>query len=170
MSGERARKTAKKAAKKKANKRASYEPRKKPPPIEEADQDVPAQNPKLRPGAEKKKLARGMKHGLSKLNEERAAIAERCFKLGLGYRSVAEVLGISGSALLKWQRQYPSLKRRFRKARGAGKQFAAGALAKNIMNGNVAAQIFFLKTRVPEFRENQIEDDEQDIEDVEAYL
>lgn len=74
-------------------------------------------------------------------------------RLGLSYDSAAQLAAVTPETLRQWRRADDGFSADCEKAKGEGKRFIVGKLVENARGGNVAAQIYWLKTRCPEFRE-----------------
>lgn len=80
-------------------------------------------------------------------------------RLGLDYKSAAQVAGVTERTVRNWRQGDESFSLGCEKAIGEGKMRVAAKLVAAINNGNVTAMIFWLKTRTMEFRESaQVEE------------
>lgn len=73
--------------------------------------------------------------------------------VGLSYEVAADFAGIHRDTLLDWRRKDEAFSAAIKGATARGKVGVAGKLMELIRSGNVAATIFWLKTRTEEFRE-----------------
>lgn len=75
---------------------------------------------------------------------------------GLSNEQIAHNLGISLSSLYKWQAEHKEFNDALQKGKQVVDFMMENALFRNGMNGNVAAQIFWLKNRKPDkWKEHQ---------------
>jgi hypothetical protein len=76
-------------------------------------------------------------------------------RLGFSEQSAAEYVGIPRTTVTSWKETVDGFEQAVEQARGGGKRFVASQLMKLVLSGNVAATIFWLKTRCQEFREQK---------------
>lgn len=89
----------------------------------------------------------------SKRTPEVEALIVKALGVGLSYEVAADFAGIHRDTLLAWRRADEAFSASIKAATARGKVGVAGRLMSLIQNGNVAATIFWLKTRTEEFRE-----------------
>lgn len=77
-------------------------------------------------------------------------------RLGFSEQSAAEYIGVPRTTVTSWKDTVDGFEQEVDRARGGGKRFVASQLMKLVMSGNVAATIFWLKTRTQEFREQRV--------------
>lgn len=81
------------------------------------------------------------------------ALILKALGVGLSYEVAADFAGVHRDTLLAWRRSDESFSAAVKEATARGKVGVAGRLMSLIQSGNVAATIFWLKTRTEEFRE-----------------
>jgi hypothetical protein len=79
--------------------------------------------------------------------EERMAQAESLAACGLKLEDLARCLGISYQTMNERRKEYPEFSEAIKRGEAKGIATVASALIKNAKNGNVSAQIFYLKCR-----------------------
>lgn len=89
----------------------------------------------------------------SKRTPEVEALIIKALGVGLSYEVAADFAGIHRDTLLAWRRDDETFSAAIKEATARGKVGVAGRLMSLIQSGNVAATIFWLKTRTEEFRE-----------------
>lgn len=89
----------------------------------------------------------------SKRTPEVEALILKALGVGLSYEVAADFAGIHRDTLLSWRRADEGFSAAIKEATARGKVGVAGRLMSLIQSGNVAATIFWLKTRTEEFRE-----------------
>ena len=89
----------------------------------------------------------------SKRTPEVEALIIKALGVGLSYEVAADFAGVHRDTLLAWRRSDETFSAAIKEATARGKVGVAGRLMSLIQNGNVAATIFWLKTRTEEFRE-----------------
>ena len=89
----------------------------------------------------------------SKRTPEVEALIIKALGVGLSYEVAADFAGIHRDTLLAWRRSDETFSAAIKEATARGKVGVAGRLMSLIQSGNVAATIFWLKTRTEEFRE-----------------
>lgn len=84
---------------------------------------------------------------------------------GLTNNQIAEKIGISKQTFYDWLKKYPDLSDSLKENKDVVDRKVENALLKNALNGNVTAQIFWLKNRKPnewrEKRETEVNDEQQ---------
>jgi len=89
----------------------------------------------------------------SKRTPEVEALIIKALGVGLSYETAADFAGIHRDTLLDWRRKDEAFSAAIKGATARGKVGVAGKLLELVRAGNVAACIFWLKTRTVEFRE-----------------
>tara|TARA_R100000315_G_scaffold32424_1_gene13136 strand:- start:28 stop:537 length:510 start_codon:yes stop_codon:yes gene_type:complete len=89
----------------------------------------------------------------SKRTPEVEALIAKALSLGLSFEVAADLAGIHRDTLLDWRRKDEDFSAAIKQSTAQGKMAVAGRLMTLIHGGNVAATIFWLKTRTEEFRE-----------------
>lgn len=89
----------------------------------------------------------------SKRTPEVERLIIKALGVGLSYEVAADFAGIHRDTLLDWRRKDEGFSAAIKGATARGKVGVAGKLMELIRSGNVAATIFWLKTRTEEFRE-----------------
>lgn len=85
---------------------------------------------------------------------------------GLTNNQIAEKIGISKQTFYDWLKKYPDLSDSLKENKDVVDRKVENALLKNALNGNVTAQIFWLKNRKPnEWREKRDDVQQTVIED-----
>ena len=75
---------------------------------------------------------------------------------GLTNNQIADKIGISKQTFYDWLKKYPDLSDSLKENKDVVDRKVENALLKNALNGNVTAQIFWLKNRKPnEWREKR---------------
>ena len=89
----------------------------------------------------------------TKRTPEAEALIIKALGVGLSYEVAADFAGVHRDTLLDWRRKDETFSASIKGATARGKVGVAGKLMELIRAGNVAATIFWLKTRTEEFRE-----------------
>lgn len=89
----------------------------------------------------------------SKRTPAAEALILKALGVGLSYEVAADFAGVHRDTLLDWRRKDEAFSASIKGATARGKVGVAGKLMELIRAGNVAATIFWLKTRTEEFRE-----------------
>ena len=94
----------------------------------------------------------------TKRTPEAREIICRAVRLGLDYKTAAQVAGMCYDTLRAWREEDEDFSGDLEKAKGEGKETYAALLLRDAKAGKVAATIFWLKTRTDEFKEHRPED------------
>ena len=143
--------------------RASPKPPKAKPPTRTKKAKGASRQP-ARATTGKKKLGRPTKRTPDAEN-----LIIKALGVGLSYEVAADFAGIHRDTLLDWRRKDEAFSASIKGATARGKVGVAGKLMELIRAGNVAATIFWLKTRTEEFRELK-QDRQVDAETIAADL
>lgn len=88
------------------------------------------------------------------LEKDKLTLLEGWARNGLTYEQIAKNMGIGLTSLKDWRKKEPAIDEALKKGREVVDFEVENALYKNAINGNVTAQIFWLKNRKPkEWRE-----------------
>lgn len=117
------------------------------------------------PKAKATKLGRPTKRTL-----ELDAVVRRALQRGLSLNRAADLIGVSSETLRRWRATDDAFEATVKKAQATGVLIAAEHLWQLIETGNVAANIYWLKTRAEEFREIKHIDRIGDTEELAAEL
>lgn len=74
----------------------------------------------------------------------------RLIRLGMTDEEIAEELGVSRMALWRWREKYPEFRYAIKEAKDAQDARVVSSLMRTAHEGNVTAQIFWLKNRQPD--------------------
>jgi len=97
-------------------------------------------------------------------------VVRRALQRGLSLNRAADLIGVSSETLRRWRATDESFEATVKKAQATGVLIAAEHLWQLIETGNVAANIYWLKTRAEEFREIKQVDRLADAEALAAEL
>ena len=90
------------------------------------------------------------------LTEEGLVLIGGWARDGLSKEQIAENMGICRDTLYEWEKKFTDISDALKKGREVADRNVENALYKNAMNGNIAAQIFWLKNRKPnEWKDKQ---------------
>lgn len=90
------------------------------------------------------------------LEEDKLILLEGWARDGLTYEQIAKNMGIDVTTLRDWRKKHPTISTILKRGREVVDYEVENALLKNAMEGNVTAQIFWLKNRQKEkWREKQ---------------
>ena len=89
----------------------------------------------------------------TKRTPEAEDLIVKALGVGLSFEVAADFAGVHRDTLLAWRRTDETFSAAIKGATARGKVGVAGKLMELIRSGNVAATIFWLKTRTEEFRE-----------------
>lgn len=97
------------------------------------------------------------------VEKDKLILLEGWARNGLTYEQIANNMGICLASLKEWRKKEPIIDEALKKGREVVDFEVENALYKNAINGNVTAQIFWLKNRKPkEWREKiEISDNTQ---------
>ena len=116
------------------------------------------------------RAATGKKMGRpTKRTPQAEALIVKALGVGLSFEVAADFAGIHRDTLLDWRRKDETFSAAIKGATARGKVGVAGKLMELIRAGNVAATIFWLKTRTEEFREMK-QDKQADTETIAQEL
>lgn len=105
------------------------------------------------------------------LTEDKLTLLEGWARNGLTYVQIAKNMGIGETTLKEWRKKEPAINDAMKKGREVVDFEVENALYKNAINGNVTAQIFWLKNRRPkEWREKIEISDNTQINKLDALL
>lgn len=105
------------------------------------------------------------------LEQDNLTLLEGWARDGLTYEQIAHNMGIDVTTLRDWRKKQPTISTILKRSRAVVDYEVENALLKNAMEGNVTAQIFWLKNRKKtEWREkiesNENENDIQNAKDI----
>lgn len=97
--------------------------------------------------------------------KDKLILVEGWARDGLTNEQIAEKLGINPDTLYKYMKQYPEISETLKKGKEVVDYEVENALLKNALEGNITAQIFWLKNRKPDKWKDKIETnkDNQDV-------
>lgn len=84
------------------------------------------------------------------LEDDKLILLEGWARDGLTYEQIAKNIGIDTSTLWDWRKKQPNISNVLKKGREVVDFEVENALLKNALDGNVTAQIFWLKNRKKE--------------------
>ena len=106
----------------------------------------------------------------SKRTPELDNVVRRALQRGLSLNRAADLIGVSAETLRRWRASDDNFEATIKTAQAGGVLVAAEHLWRLMEAGNVAATIFWLKTRTEEFREHKQGDRALDTETLAAEL
>lgn len=90
---------------------------------------------------------------------------------GLTDEQIAQNMGINPTTLYEWKKKYPKISESLKRSKDVADRQVENALFKNAINGNITAQIFWLKNRKPDkWRDKQEYEDRTAIEKLDEIL
>lgn len=89
---------------------------------------------------------------------------------GLTDDQIAHNMGVGYSTLKEWKRKYSELSDVLKETKDVVDRQVENALYKNAINGNITAQIFWLKNRKPRQWRDRVEVHENDDDNVKAFI
>lgn len=90
------------------------------------------------------------------LTEEGLVLIGGWARDGLSKEQIAENMGICRDTLYEWEKKFADISDALKKGREVADRNVENALYQNALNGNIAAQIFWLKNRKPnEWKDKQ---------------
>ena len=100
------------------------------------------------------------------LEQDKLTLLEGWARDGLTYEQIANNMGIGLTTLKEWRQKEPTIQSTLKKGREVVDYEVENALLKNALDGNVTAQIFWLKNRKKDQWREKIEnnDEEKDIQ------
>lgn len=112
---------------------------------------------------------------MSKINEwledDKLILLEGWARSGLTYEQIAHNMGIGLTTLKEWRQKEPAISSILKKGREVVDFEVENALLKSALEGNVTAQIFWLKNRKKiEWREKQEYNNEEELSKLDQLL
>ncbi len=112
---------------------------------------------------------------MSKINEwlehDKLILLEGWARDGLTYEQIANNMGIDVTTLREWRKKEPTISTTLKKGKEVVDFEVENALLKSALEGNVTAQIFWLKNRKKEqWREKQEYTNDQELEKLDKLL
>ena len=100
------------------------------------------------------------------LEQDKLTLLEGWARDGLTYEQIANNMGIGLTTLKEWRQKEPTIQSTLKKGREVIDYEVENALLKNALDGNVTAQIFWLKNRKKEQWREKVEtnDEEKEIQ------
>lgn len=90
---------------------------------------------------------------------------------GLTDEQIAQNMGINPTTLYEWKKKYPKISNTLKRSKDVADRQVENALFENAINGNITAQIFWLKNRKPDkWRDKQEYEDRTAIEKLDEIL
>lgn len=90
---------------------------------------------------------------------------------GLTDEQIAQNMGINPATLYEWKKKYPKISKSLKRSKDVADRQVENALFENAINGNITAQIFWLKNRKPDkWRDKQEYEDRTAIEKLDEIL
>lgn len=90
---------------------------------------------------------------------------------GLTDEQIAQNMGINPTTLYEWKKKYPKISKSLKRSKDVADRQVENALFENAINGNITAQIFWLKNRKPgKWRDKQEYEDRTAIEKLDEIL
>lgn len=106
------------------------------------------------------------------LEEDKLTLLEGWARDGLTYEQIAKNMGIGLTTLKEWRQKEPTISSTLKKGREVIDFEVENALLKNALDGNITAQIFWLKNRKPDKWRDKVQndDDEKDIKNAKEII
>lgn len=106
------------------------------------------------------------------LEEDKLTLLEGWARDGLTYEQIAKNMGIGLTTLKEWRQKEPTISSTLKKGREVIDFEVENALLKNALEGNITAQIFWLKNRKPDKWRDKVQndDDEKDIKNAKEII
>ena len=105
---------------------------------------------------------------MSKMNEwlepDKLILLEGWARDGLSKEQIAHNIGIGRTTLFEWEQKEPNIANTLKKGREVVDFEVENALLKNALDGNVTAQIFWLKNRKKEQWREKVENNDEEKE------
>lgn len=98
------------------------------------------------------------------LEQDKLTLLEGWARDGLTYEQIAKNIGIDVTTLREWRKKESTISATLKKGREVVDYEVENALLKNALEGNVTAQIFWLKNRKKEQWREKIENSEEEKE------
>ena len=98
------------------------------------------------------------------LEQDKLTLLEGWARDGLTYEQIAKNIGIDVTTLREWRKKESTISATLKKGREVVDYEVENALLKNALEGNVTAQIFWLKNRKKEQWREKIENNEEEKE------
>lgn len=105
------------------------------------------------------------------LQEDKLILLEGWARDGLTYEQIANNMGIGLTTLKEWRQKEPTIQSTLKKGREVVDFEVENALLKNALEGNVTAQIFWLKNRKKnQWREKQDYNSDEELSKLDKLL
>lgn len=106
------------------------------------------------------------------LEKDKLILLEGWARDGLTYEQISHNMGVDTSTLWDWRNKEPNISNALKKGREVVDFEVENALLKNAMEGNVTAQIFWLKNRKKEQWREKVEtnDEEKEIQNAKDII
>ncbi len=105
------------------------------------------------------------------LTPESLTLIEGWARDGLTDEQIAGKMGIHPATLYEWEKKYPEISETLKRGQDVVDYSVENALLESAINGNVTAQIFWLKNRRPDkWRDKQIIEDTTAIDKLDMIL
>lgn len=105
------------------------------------------------------------------LTQEGLLMLEGWARDGLTDEQIAENIGIRRETLYDWKKKYPNISNVLKKSKDVADRMVENALFQNAMDGNITAQIFWLKNRKPDkWRDKPSYEDTSELDKLDAIL
>lgn len=98
------------------------------------------------------------------LEKDKLILLEGWARDGLTYEQIANNMGIGLTTLKEWRQKEPTIQSTLKKGREVVDFEVENALLKNALDGNVTAQIFWLKNRKKEQWREKVENNDEEKE------
>ena len=102
--------------------------------------------------------------------KDKLILVEGWARDGLTNEQIAENLRINPDTLYKYKKKYPEFSEALKKGKEIVDYEVENALLKNALEGNITAQIYWLKNRRPKKWRDKIEVEDKDLSKVEELL
>lgn len=105
------------------------------------------------------------------LTQEGLLLLEGWARDGLTDEQIASNMHISASTLYEWKKKYSEISESLKKTKDVADRMVENALFQNAMDGNITAQIFWLKNRKPDkWRDKPGYEDTSELDKLDAIL
>jgi DNA-binding XRE family transcriptional regulator len=98
------------------------------------------------------------------LEEDKLVLLEGWARDGLTKEQIAHNIGIGRTTLFEWEQKEPNIANTLKKGKEVADYQVENALFKNALDGNVTAQIFWLKNRKKDQWREKIENNDEERE------